>query len=57
MARYFKKKEPMPEHEKYRDIKDKYDKYFSENQDTNNAEKEKTKNKKTKRKKQKYLIN
>jgi ferredoxin len=25
-----KKQEPMKEHEKYRDIKDKYDKHFSE---------------------------
>ena len=25
-----KKKEPMADHEKFRDIKDKYDKYFSE---------------------------
>jgi ferredoxin len=25
-----KKKDPMPEHEKFREIKDKYDKHFSE---------------------------
>ena len=30
MAKYFKKKDPMPDHEKFREIKDKYDKHFSE---------------------------
>ena len=25
-----KKKDPMPEHEKFKEIKDKYDKHFSE---------------------------
>ena len=33
----FQKKEPMAEHEKFREIKNKYEKHFSENLESKNG--------------------